>query len=177
MSSDGIFLLRQPFLTRDSGMKTGSVMIKHFVLWTFLVPWVASTIWLSIDSVLFGRLQLIDIFVSFAVCGFLLAPLGVLWCMLITIPVGVFVYLTFVLRPAVLSGRYFRIWFSVATSIGGAVWAKYVAGWLSLGSAEGWSLIIVGFAAGVTLGLGTIRIWSGELRRGAESRHDERQIK
>jgi hypothetical protein len=132
---------------------------KNLLLWTLAVPWVASTVWLSLDSVIFGNFLPKNLFVSLGVCGVLVAPLGVLWCMPITIPSGVITCCMFVFRPKLMHRRCMRIWFVVATSSIGAMWAKCIFTWLSLEQNEGYLLIISGFLAGLFLGCGTLWIW------------------
>jgi len=132
---------------------------KHLLLWILVLPWVASTVWLSLDSVIFGNILLKNIIVSFSLCGVLVAPLGVLWCMPITIPASVITCCMFVFRPELLHRRCLRIWFVVATSSIGAMWAKCVYSWLSLEQKEGYLLIVSGFLAGLFLGCGTLWIW------------------
>ena len=62
--------------------------LKHFLLWTFIVPWCASSLWLWLD----GMRQQPDFDWSVGIGGAFVASLGglfdVLCCLLLTVPLA-----------------------------------------------------------------------------------------
>ena len=136
-------------------------VIKHLALWLFVVPWPACTLWLWLDGIVRSQEpNLLASLASLPIDGFA-GLCGVLFCLLITVPLGVVTCLLFSFAPGLMRKRLFRIGLLATTPIVGVVWAQYTAKSLATGRPEH-PLIAVAFLAGLALGWFTLQIWRNE---------------
>jgi len=130
----------------------------HFALWVLGVPWLACSVWYWWDGISRSpdvgfEAVLVSLFTA---C--LGGTYGVILCLGITFPASVVACVLFCLAPRLSRHRYFQVGFPVATAAIGVLWAQTVGSSLKTGRDE-YALLAVGFLAGLTLGLLTLRLW------------------
>jgi hypothetical protein len=131
---------------------------KHFLLWTFIVPWCACSVWLWLD----GMRQQPEFDWSVGIGGALVASLGglfgVLCCLVVTVPLALLTFGVFSNFPRVAQDGLSRVVLVVSTALVGLGWAAGVARALNTGRTE-YALLTVGLIAGAVLGLATVWLW------------------
>jgi len=139
-------------------------VIKHLALWLLVLPWLACISWLWLDGIV--RCQEFNLLASFASLPIdcIAGLAGVLFCLLITFPLGVVTCLLFSFAPGVMRKRALRIGLLVSTPIIGALWAQYTAKSLGTGRVE-YLLVAIGFFAGLALGWLTLQMWRNKPSR------------
>jgi len=132
---------------------------KHFLLWTFIVPWCASSLWIWLE----GMRQQPDFDWSVGVGGFFVALVGglfgVMCCLLLTVPLALLSYGVLSNFTRVAQGGLSRVVFVLITALVGLGWTAGVARALNTGRIE-YALLIVGLIAGALLGMATMWLWS-----------------
>lgn len=130
----------------------------HFAIWLVGAPWLACSMWYW----WVGFMRSPDVGFEALLMSLFIAALGglygVLVCLVITFPLSVLVCVLFGFMPKVSGGRSFHIWFPVGTSLVGLLWAQTIGRSLGTGRTE-YALLVVGFLAGLTLGVCTLRLW------------------
>lgn len=136
--------------------------IIHFLMWTFIVPWCASSLWLWLD--ILREAAKLDLTVAVAV-GVLLTgiPLfvglcGVIFCSLLTVPAALLSYGALSQFPCLAQRRLYQVSFIAVTSLIGLGWSAYTAKTLNTGRTE-YALLAIGLIAGALLGMATIWLW------------------
>jgi hypothetical protein len=133
--------------------------VKHFLLWTFIVPWCASSVWLWLD----GMRRQPDFDWSVGIGGAFVAMLGGLFgvwcCLLLTVPLALLSFGVLSNFSRVAQGGVSRIVFVLSTALVGLGWAAGVARALNTGRIE-YALLTVGLIAGAVLGMATVWLWS-----------------
>jgi len=140
---------------------------QHFLLWTFIVPWCASSVWLWLE----GMRQQPDFDWSVGIGGAFVALLGglfgVLCCLLLTVPLALLSFGVLSNFSRVAQGGLSRVVFVLSTALVGLGWTAGVARALNTGRIE-YALLTVGLIAGVVLGIATVWLWSNST---ASSKH------
>jgi hypothetical protein len=131
----------------------------HFLLWTFIVPWCASSVWLWLD----GMSHQPHFDWSVGIGGAFVASLGglfaVLCCLLLTVPLALLSFGVLSNFPRVAQGGLSRVVFVLSTALVGLGWTAGVAKALNTGRIE-YALFTVGLIAGAVLGIATVWLWS-----------------
>jgi hypothetical protein len=150
-------------LTDARSCLTMALFAKHLALWTLLVPWVASTVWLVWDvAVGTGKGWLaaaasLPVLILGGLCG-------ILFCALATLPLALLSYAILSQFADFFHKRGRRLGFAFVTSVIGSFLAGYAGRILNTGR-PAYALIAVGFCAGLVLGFLTVRLWAAPERR------------
>ena len=133
--------------------------VKHFLLWTFIVPWCASSVWLWLDGM--RRQPDFDWSVGIGVAfTAMLGGLFSVWCcLLLTVPLALLSFGVLSNFSRVAQGGVSRIVFVLSIALVGLGWAAGVARALNTGRIE-YALLTVGLIAGAVLGMATVWLWS-----------------
>lgn len=141
--------------------------VKHFLLWTFVVPWGASSLWLWLDGLRQSTKPDLAVGVGLLPAALLGGLYGVFFCSILTLPVALLSYATLSQFPRLVQSRFSQLGFVVVTSLVGLGWSAYIAKTLGTGRTE-YALLTVGFVAGAVLGVATVLVWSNST---ASSKH------
>lgn len=136
--------------------------VKHFLLWTFIVPWAASSLWFWLDFL--GQSTMSDLAVRLGLLPVaLLGGLyGVLFCSPFTILAALLSYATLTQFPHLTESKISRVGIVAVTSLIGLGLSVYTAKILNTGRTE-YFLLIMGLIAGAVLGLVTVWLWSNSI--------------
>jgi len=136
--------------------------VKHVLLWTFIVPWNASSLWLWFDGLRQSAKPDMAVGVELFPIALLGGLYGVLFCLVLTLPVALVSYGIVSQFPRLVQSRLYQVGFVAITSLIGLGWSAYTAKTLNTGRTEH-ALLAVGFMAGAFLGMATIWLWSNSI--------------
>jgi hypothetical protein len=133
--------------------------LKHFLLWTFIVPWGASSLWLWLDGLRQSAKPDLAVGVGLLPVALLVGLYGVFFCSPFTLPVALLSYGTLSQFPRLAQSGLSQVGFVAITSWIGLGWSAYTAKTLNTGRTE-YALLTVGLIAGAVLGMATVWLWS-----------------
>jgi len=138
-----------------SSAGTTAPVIIFLFSWFFAVPWIASTAFIYIHGCDHAS-DLINRLVALPICG-LLGLVGVVYSLLVTVPIALLVSALLVNFPSLITSKIFQWGLNMFTSTVGFLWSMcFVNGFTP--ESKG-LLLTIGTGAGLSLGVITLRCW------------------
>jgi len=137
----------------------GQTRDSHFLFWTFIVPWGASSLWFWLEGLRPWAKPDLAVGVGLLPVALLCGLYGVFFCSLHTLPAALLSYGILSQFPRLAQSGLSRVGFVAVTSLIGLGWSTYTAKMLNTGRTE-YALLAVGFIAGAFLGMATVWLWS-----------------
>lgn len=133
--------------------------LKHVLLWTLVVPWIASSFWLYLDGLSKSMETDLAVGIGMLPVAFLGGLYGIFYSSLLTIPLALLSYGVLSQFPRLIQSGISRVAFVAATSAIGFGWAAYTARTLNTARTE-YALLAVGLLSGAVLGMASVWLWS-----------------
>ncbi|HWQ91210.1 MAG TPA: hypothetical protein VN673_06040 [Clostridia bacterium] len=126
-------------------------MAVYFLVWAFLLPFVASLTWLTIDRL---RGTASSFGLSFGDALFA-APFGVVFCLVITIPLSIIIFILSKIVPTLFARRRSAAVLVGILTVVGALWALFVVRDSGF-TGTAFRTLLVGGLAGLCAGLSSV---------------------